>query len=71
MNVISEQSYYNERRDLLADVITEYMTDKSITAYDIHRDIMAELNGWVTMGSPFMEKAQLVKKLMKGDKNET
>ena len=65
MKPVNEQSYYNERRDLLADVITECITDKSITAHDIHRDIIGELNGWVTMSSPFMEIAQLVKKLMK------
>ena len=65
MKPVNEQSYYNDRRDRLADILTEYMTDGSVSAHDIHRDIMAELSGWVTTSSPFMEKAQLVKKLMK------
>ena len=65
MKPVNEQSYYNDRRDRLADILTEYMTDGSVSSHDIHHDIMRELNGWVTLSSPFMEKAQLVKKLMK------
>ena len=40
------------------------MTDGSLSAHDIHRDIMAELSGWVTLSSPFREKAELVNKRM-------
>ena len=65
MKPVNEQSYYNDRRDRLADILTEYMVDGSVSSHDIYRDIMGELNGWVTLSSPFMEKAQLVKKLMK------
>ena len=48
MKPVNEQSYYNDRRDRLADILTEYMVDGSVSAHDIHRDIMGELNGWVT-----------------------
>ena len=65
MKPVNEQSYYNDRGDRLADILTEYMVDGSVSAHDIYHDIMGELNGWVTLSSPFMEKAQLVKKLMK------
>ena len=44
MKPVNEQSYYNDRRDRLADILTEYMTDGSVSSHDIYHDIMGELN---------------------------
>ena len=38
-----EDSYYNQRRDRLSDVVGDYLTDESLTAQDFYRDLMAEV----------------------------
>ena len=38
-----DQSYHNQRRDRLSDVVGDYLTDESLTAQDFYRDLMAEV----------------------------
>ena len=62
-----EDSYYNQLRDRLSDVVTEYLTDKSLTAQDFYRDLMAEVQGWVDYHEKELKRASEAKSLLKGE----
>ena len=62
-----EDSYYNQRRDRLSDVVTEYLTDESLTAQDFYRDLMAEVQAWVDYHEKELKRASEAKSLLKGE----
>lgn len=61
-----EDSYYNQRRERLCDVVTEYLTDKSLTAQDFYRDLMAEVQAWVDYHEKELKRASEAKNLLEG-----
>ena len=61
-----EQSYYNQRRDRLSDVVGDYLTDESLTAQDFYRDLMAEVQSWIDHHEKELKRASEVKDLLEG-----
>jgi|DEB0MinimDraft_6_1074348.scaffolds.fasta_scaffold00009_15 predicted house-cleaning noncanonical NTP pyrophosphatase (MazG superfamily) len=61
-----EDSYYNQRRNRLSDVVTEYLTDESLTAKDFYRDLMAEVQAWVDYHEKELKRASEAKNLLEG-----
>ena len=62
-----EDSYYNQRRDRLSDVVGDYLTDESLTAQDFYRDLMAEVQSWIDYHEKELKRASEVKSLLKGE----
>ena len=61
-----EDSYYNQRRDRLSDVVGDYLTDESLTAKDFYRDLMAEVQSWVDYHEKELKRASEAKELLEG-----
>ena len=61
-----DQSYYNQRRDRLSDVVGDYLTDESLTAKDFYRDLMAEVQSWIDHHEKELKRASEVKDLLEG-----
>ena len=62
-----EQSYHNQRRDRLSDVVGDYLTDESLTAQDFYRDLMAEVQSWVDYHEKELKRASEAVSLLKGE----
>ena len=62
-----EDSYHNQRRDRLSDVVGDYLTDESLTAQDFYRDLMAEVQSWIDYHEKELKRASEVKSLLKGE----
>ena len=62
-----EDSYHNQRRDRLSDVVGDYLTDESLTAQDFYRDLMAEVQSWVDYHEKELKRASEAKSLLKGE----
>ena len=62
-----EDSYYNQRRDRLSDVVGDYLTDESLTAKDFYRDLMAEVQSWIDYHEKELKRASEAKSLLKGE----
>ena len=62
-----EDSYHNQRRDRLSDVVGDYLTDESLTAKDFYRDLMAEVQSWVDYHEKELKRASEAKSLLKGE----
>ena len=62
-----EQSYYNQRRDRLSDVVGDYLTDESLTAKDFYRDLMAEVQSWVDYHEKELKRTSEAVSLLKGE----
>ena len=62
-----EDSYYNQRRDRLSDVVGDYLTDESLTAKDFYRDLMAEVQSWVDYHEKELKRASEAVSLLKGE----
>ena len=62
-----DQSYYNQRRDRLSDVVGDYLTDESLTAKDFYRDLMAEVQSWVDYHEKELKRASEAVSLLKGE----
>ena len=62
-----EDSYHNQRRDRLSDVVGDYLTDESLTAQDFYRDLMAEVQSWVDYHEKELKRISEVKSLLKGE----
>ena len=60
-----EDSYHNQRRDRLSDVVGDYLTDESLTAQDFYKDLMAEVQSWVDYHEKELKRASEVKKSSK------
>ena len=61
-----EDSYHNQRRDRLSDVVGDYLTDESLTAQDFYRDLMAEVQSWVDYHEKELKRASEAKRLLEG-----
>ena len=61
-----EDSYHNQRRDRLSDVVGDYLTDESLTAQDFYRDLMAEVQSWVDYHEKELKRTSEVKRLLEG-----
>ena len=61
-----EDSYHNQRRDRLSDVVGDYLTDESLTAQDFYRDLMAEVQSWVDYHEKELKRASEAKELLEG-----
>ena len=62
-----EDSYYNQRRDRLSDVVGDYLTDESLTAQDFYKDLMAEVQSWIDYHEKELKRTYGVKRLLKGE----
>lgn len=62
-----EDSYYNQRRDRLSDVVGDYLTDESLTPQDFYRDLMAEVQSWIDYHEKELKRTSEVKSLLKGE----
>ena len=62
-----EQSYHNQRRDRLSDVVGDYLTDESLTAKDFYRDLMADVQSWVDYHEKELKRASEAVSLLKGE----
>lgn len=62
-----EDSYHNQRRDRLSDVVGDYLTDESLTAKDFYRDLMAEVKSWVDYHEKELKRASEAVSLLKGE----
>ena len=62
-----EDSYHNQRRDRLSDVVGDYLTDESLTAQDFYRDLMAEVQSWVDYHEKELKRASEAVSLLKGE----
>ena len=62
-----EDSYYNQRRDRLSDVVGDYLTDESLTAQDFYRDLMAEVQSWIDYHEKELKRASEAASLLKGE----
>ena len=62
-----EDSYHNQRRDRLSDVVGDYLTDESLTAQDFYRDLMAEVQSWVDYHEKELKRASEAASLLKGE----
>ena len=62
-----EDSYHNQRRDRLSDVVGDYLTDESLTAQDFYRDLMAEVQSWIDYHEKELKRISEVKSLLKGE----
>ena len=62
-----EDSYHNQRRDRLSDVVGDYLTDESLTAQDFYRDLMAEVQSWIDYHEKELKRTSEVKSLLKGE----
>ena len=62
-----DQSYHNQRRDRLSDVVGDYLTDESLTAKDFYRDLMAEVQSWIDYHEKELKRASEAASLLKGE----
>ena len=62
-----EDSYHNQRRDRLSDVVGDYLTDESLTAQDFYRDLMAEVQSWIDYHEKELKRASEAKSLLEGE----
>ena len=62
-----EDSYYNQRRDRLSDVVGDYLTDESLTAQDFYKDLMEEVQSWINYHEKELKRTYGVKRLLKGE----
>jgi hypothetical protein len=56
-----ETTYYNQRRDRLADIVGDYLNDESTTASQFYDDMISEVEGWVSYYKKFYEKSSALK----------
>ena len=62
-----EDSYHNQRRDRLSDVVGDYLTDESLTAQDFYRDLMEEVQSWINYHEKELKRISEVKSLLKSE----
>jgi len=61
-----QTSYYNQRRDRLADIVGDYLNDENIDSRQCYEEILAEVDGWLKYHKKFYDKALKLKTLMLG-----
>lgn len=63
-----DKEYYNQRRDRLADSVSDYLTCDSTDARQCYEEILAEVDGWIDHHRKGMEKANTLKSLLMGNR---
>ena len=61
-----DQTYYNQRRDRLADSVADYLTCDSTDARQCYEEILSEVDSWIKYHRKGMEKATALKSLLMG-----
>jgi len=59
MNTYSEQ-----RKERLGDVVTDYITDEQVTAAEFYFDLKAEVQSWIDYHKKEMKRAEEFMKLI-------
>ena len=56
--------YSEQRKDRLADVIADYITDEEVTAAEFYYDLKAEVQSWIDYHKKEMKRAEEFMKLI-------
>ena len=59
-----EETYYNQRRDRLADAVGDYLTCDDTSARQCYEEMLAEVDGWINHHRQHLNKAQALKDLL-------
>lgn len=59
-------SYEQQRRDRLADLIGDYLTDENCSARGAYEEILAEVQGWVDYHKSNLDKVTEFQSLLLG-----
>ena len=63
-----DQTYYNQRRDRLADSVADYLTCDSTDARQCYEEILSEVDSWIQYHRKGMDKATTLKSLLMGNR---
>ena len=63
------ETYYNQRRDRLADAVGDYLTCDATSARQCYEEMLAEVDGWIKHHRQHLNKAQALKDLLMGERN--
>jgi hypothetical protein len=61
-----QESYYNQRRDRLSDVVADYLTCESTDASQFYDDLVAEVDSWIAYHQSNIDKATKLKTFLLG-----
>lgn len=64
-----DKTYYNQRRDRLADSVADYLTCDSTDARQCYEEILSEVDAWIEHHRKGMQKAAALKSLMMGHRD--
>lgn len=64
-----DKEYYDQRRDRLADSVSDYLSCESTDARQCYEDILAEVGSWIDHHRKGMEKATALKELLMGHRD--
>lgn len=59
-------TYHNQRKDRLGDVIGDYLTDEDTTSAEFYVELKQEIQAWIDYHQKFLRKAQDVQALVNG-----
>ena len=62
--MIIMKAYSEQRKDRLADVIADYITDEEVTAAEFYYDLKAEVQSWIDYHKKEMKRAEEFMKLI-------
>lgn len=65
------ETYYNQRRDRLADAVGDYLTCDDTSARQCYEEMLAEVDGWINHHRQHLNKAQALKDLLMGENDVT
>ena len=63
------ETYYNQRRDRLADAVGDYLTCDATSARQCYEEMLAEVDGWIKHHRQHLSKAQALKNLLMGHRD--
>ena len=63
-----QESYYNQRRDKLADIIGDYINDETIDPRQCYEEILSEIDGWIKYYKNFHDRSVKLKSLLLGNR---
>lgn len=59
-------SYQTARKDRLADIIGDYVTDEDTSAEQFYNELVHEIEVWTEYHQKYLEKCKLLKKMVNG-----
>lgn len=62
MNIM--KTYSEQRKDRLADVIADYITDEEVTPAEFYFDLKAEVQTWIDYHRKELKRAEEIMKLI-------